>query len=80
MRQDTSLQCRGSEFDWQIERCRYKNTQTDCVGKAGRTLSNSILNKADTKYALKIKEAFHIGKQKPELNLQVKSLQVALVL
>ena len=40
----------------------------------------SILDKADTKYALKIKEAFHIGKQKPELNLQVKSLQVALVL
>ena len=40
----------------------------------------SILDKADTKYALKIKEAFHIGKQKPELNLQIKSLQVALVL
>ena len=40
----------------------------------------SILDRAETSWSLKIKEALHIGKQKPDLNIQVKSLQVALCL
>ena len=40
----------------------------------------SILDKAATQYSLKVKEALFIGKHKPDLNIQVKSLQVALSL
>ena len=40
----------------------------------------SILDKANTEYALRIKEALLVAKNKPDLNLQKQTIKVAMVL
>ena len=49
----------------------YHNSNSDCF---------SILDRADSKYAIEIKEGMHIMWEKPTLNVQVKCQKIELPL